>query len=113
MIAIIITVIIFIFIIVNKFVYSSKSENVMGEVMFRLDQCTGLEDSIFQCQTGGWRPTSQLCKTHTYDGGVYCYGKGIVICIVQLNIYKLIKFTIIIIDLYFTTHKNHYHHHYH
>jgi len=82
MIAIIITVIIFIFIIVNKFVYSSKSENVMGEVMFRLDQCTGLEDSIFQCQTGGWRPTSQLCKTHTYDGGVYCYGKGIVICIV-------------------------------
>lgn len=39
-------------------------------------RCDGTENAVWECSNSGWNVTHTSCRSHEYDAGVYCTGRG-------------------------------------
>lgn len=47
-----------------------------GPILMDKVSCSGYEHSIYQCPNLGWNVSSDSCKNHSQDAGVYCMPWG-------------------------------------
>lgn len=47
-----------------------------GPILMDKVSCSGYEHSIYQCPNLGWNVSSDSCKDHSQDAGVYCMPWG-------------------------------------